>query len=577
MRQERRVADARLAVFVIGLIVAWLVFGQSLIHPLWLAAPLAAFTALVIWYRRLTKQRTRAERAVTFYEKGLARLDDRWQGQGMAGDEYRNHEHLYSEDLDLFGTSSLFELLCTARTRSGEKTLASWLLAPATPQQIRARQSAVTDLRTRLDLREELAILGADLSRGLDLEALAAWGEAPADMASRTVRIGLLVLSIGTFGSLLAWGFSSLSRDVFLLLALIEIGVVFAVRKRISRILAPVEQRSHELGLFAGLLARLEHEQFVDPYLQTLAAKLRVDGRPASRRVADLQRLVEWLNSQRNILFAPFAFILLWREQFSFLFEDWRITTGRSIGKWIAALGEIEALSSLATYSYEHPADPFPEIVEEAPRFEAEGLGHPLIPEGRCVRNDVTLGGDLRMLLVSGSNMSGKSTLLRSAGINAVLAQAGAPVRAQRLTLSPLAVGATLRIEDSIQAGRSRFFAEISRIREIVDLASGPLRVLFLLDEIFHGTNSDDRRRGAEAIVRGLIKRNAIGFVTTHDLALAQIVERLAPHAVNVHFEDQFEEGKMIFDYKMRPGIVQHSNALALMRAVGLEVEGDEV
>jgi DNA mismatch repair ATPase MutS len=204
--------------------------------------------------------------------------------------------------------------------------------------------------------------------------------------------------------------------------------------------------------------------------------------------------------------------------------------------------------------------------------FEAENLGHPLIPEATCVRNDVCLGSARQVLVVSGSNMSGKSTLLRTVGVNAVLALAGAPVRARHLRLTPVAVGATLRFQDSLQAGRSRFFAEITRVRQLVDLSRGEVRLLFLLDEVFHGTNSHDRRVGAEAVVRGLIDRGAIGLVTTHDLALTAIVERLAPHAENVHFEDQFENGSMHFDYKMRPGVVRHSNALALMRAVGLDV-----
>jgi DNA mismatch repair ATPase MutS len=210
--------------------------------------------------------------------------------------------------------------------------------------------------------------------------------------------------------------------------------------------------------------------------------------------------------------------------------------------------------------------------VAEEPCFVGEGLGHPLIPEARCVRNDVRLGETLRVLIVSGSNMSGKSTLLRTVGINAVLALAGAPVRARQLRLSSLAIGATLRIQDSLQAGSSRFYAEITRLRLLTDLARGPLPLLFLLDEILQGTNSHDRRIGAEAIIRSLIDCGALGLVTTHDLALAHIAEALAPRATNVHFADHLEDGKLVFDYRMRPGVVRKSNALELMRSVGLEV-----
>jgi DNA mismatch repair ATPase MutS len=235
-------------------------------------------------------------------------------------------------------------------------------------------------------------------------------------------------------------------------------------------------------------------------------------------------------------------------------------------------VGEFEALSSLAGHAYERPQDPFPELVEET-RFDGEGLGHPLIPEFRNVRTDLRLGDEgPRVLIVSGSNMSGKSTLLRTLGTNTVLALAGATVRARSLRLSPLQVGASIRIQDSLQAGASRFYAEITRLRQIVELTEQELPVLFLLDEILHGTNSHDRLIGAEGVVRGLTGRRAIGLVTTHDLALARIADELEPHAANVHFEDHLENGKMSFDYQLRPGIVQRSNALELMRSVGLEV-----
>jgi DNA mismatch repair ATPase MutS len=226
----------------------------------------------------------------------------------------------------------------------------------------------------------------------------------------------------------------------------------------------------------------------------------------------------------------------------------------------------------MAGYAFENPDDVFPEVVEAGPLFDAEALGHPLLPRDRCVRNDLRLDTALQVLVVSGSNMSGKTTLLRSVGVNTVLALAGAPVRARRLRLSTLAVGASIRVHDSLQDGTSRFYAEITRVRQLMDLAGAGLPLLFLLDEVLHGTNSSDRRVGAEAIVRGLLERGAVGLVTTHDLALAELAESLAPRARNVHFEDQLEGDRIAFDYRLRPGVVRRSNALALMRAVGLHV-----
>jgi DNA mismatch repair ATPase MutS len=253
--------------------------------------------------------------------------------------------------------------------------------------------------------------------------------------------------------------------------------------------------------------------------------------------------------------------------------EAWRRATGPAIGGWLEAVAQFESLGALATYAAENPEDPFPEVVAGGPLYDGEGLGHPLIAKASCVRNDVRLGGELRVLVVSGSNMSGKSTLLRTVGVNAVLALAGAPVRAARLRVSPLTAGATLRVEDSLQEGVSRFMAEVRRVRQLVGLARGPRPLLFLLDELFAGTNSHDRRLGAEAVIRTLVEAGAVGLITTHDLALTHITELLGGRAANVHFEDDFAEGGGVtFDYRMRPGVVQRSNALALMRSVGLEV-----
>jgi DNA mismatch repair ATPase MutS len=286
--------------------------------------------------------------------------------------------------------------------------------------------------------------------------------------------------------------------------------------------------------------------------------------------VRRLRVWVDLLDSRRNQFFSPFAMASMWGVHCALAIEAWRARHGASVGTWLAAVGELEALCSLAAFAWEHPADVYPTLEDGEARFEAEALGHPLIPEDRCVRNDVTLGGAIRVLMVSGSNMSGKSTLLRAVGTNAVLAQAGAPVRAARLRLSPLSLGATLRIRDSLQEGTSRFYAELVRLRDIVRIADGPIPLLFLLDEILHGTNSHDRRLGAAAVVRGLVQRGAIGLVTTHDLALSEVVGDPDVHAVNVHFEDRLEDGQMVFDYRMRPGVVRTSNALALMRTLGL-------
>jgi hypothetical protein len=338
---------------------------------------------------------------------------------------------------------------------------------------------------------------------------------------------------------------------------------------RTREVAAGVERAEPALALLARLLSRIEQETFASPRLVQLRAEL---GETASREIERLRRRVALLDSARNQFFLPFAALMLWKTNVAFAIESWRAESGGKIGGWIAAVGEIEALSSLASFAFEHPSFAVPEVVDGDPCFEAAEAGHPLIPEGRRVPNDVALGGELRLLVISGSNMSGKSTMLRTIGVNAVLALAGAPVCARSLRIAPMAVGASIRLHDSLLVGVSRFYAEIVRIRQIVAMAEGGAPLLFLLDEILHGTNSHDRRVGAEAIVRGLVSRGAIGCVSTHDLALAAIADSLAPRARNVHFEDHLEEGVMRFDYRMREGVVQRSNALALMRTIGIEV-----
>ena len=570
MSRFRTAGILRLAVLILGLALGWFVYDG--VVTWWvLLLPLAGFLFLADIQQRITQSRRRCERAAGLYEQGLDRLDDRWAGTGATGDRFNDKSHPYAEDIDLFGHGSLFELLSRARTRVGEETLASWLLAPAAPEAVRTRQTAVAELRPRLGLREDLALLGEGVRSGKDAHALAEWAAAPPYVFSRAVRVAAPALALLVAVTLGLWigGYGGIP---FLIALVLGRAFAFRMQGMVEQVVGTVDGPGRDLSLLSEVLRRLERERFTSPHLVALRAALDVEGVAPSQQIARLNRLIDLLDARRNMIFAPLAAVLLWPLQFAIAIEGWRQTSGHVVARWLAAVGEFEALSSLAGYSYEHPDDPFPELVEGDAYFEAREVGHPLIPEARNVRTDLCLSDDLRMLVVSGSNMSGKSTLLRTLGTNTVLALAGAPVRARSLRLSPLQVGASIRVQDSLQAGASRFYAEITRLRQIVELTEGQLPVLFLLDEILHGTNSHDRCIGAEGIVRGLIKRGAIGLVTTHDLALARIAEGLAPQAANVHFEDHLEAGKMTFDYLLRPGTVRRSNALELMRSVGLEV-----
>jgi hypothetical protein len=573
-RHERahvRLGNIRLLLFLIAVVIAWEAFRAHALSGWWLAIPLAAFVAVTAYHARVLRARDLALRAATFYRQGLARIEDRWVGTGQTGERFADPHHVYAADLDVFGRGSLFELLSTARTRMGEETLAQWLLAPALVNEIMERHVAVSEIRESLDFREDLAVLGEDAGVGVHPDALARWAEAPNRRNYPWLRGLAIVLAVLAVAGLVLWIYRAIAAPLVTVL-LVEAMIRYWLRKPIEQVMHGAESASHDLELLAGVLARVEAESFQSPRLQALQKELRSSHVPGSVAIARLSSIVDLIDSRGNLFVALIDVPLMYSVQVALATERWRQAHGSAVRAWLRALGEIEALLALAAYSYEHPADPFPEFPRSGTCFEAEAIGHPLLPVAVCVRNDVGLCNEVRGLLVSGSNMSGKSTLLRAVGINAVLAMAGAPVRAGRLRLTPLRVGASIRINDSLQEGSSGFYAEITRLRKLFDLAGVDPPLLFLLDELLQGTNSKDRRIGAEGLVRALFSRGAIGLVSTHDLALTEIDAPPNGHLQNVHFQDAFAGGKMIFDYKLQPGVVTKSNGLELMRSIGLDV-----
>jgi hypothetical protein len=567
------IGNCRFAIFAFAAALSLLAFWRGAISGWWLLAPLAIFIGLIVYHEKVADRQRLSKRAIRFYESGLARLSDKWMGLGNPGDRFQSGEHVYSSDLNVFGKGSLFELIAVARTGAGETALANWLLRPAPREEALERQQAIGELRNKLDLREDLALLGEDIRAGVHAETLEAWGRAPVIAFHGALRILSLVLCLSGVAAFAAFMSHVIPLWPFLAILPLDFLFIIVLRSRVRRVVEAAETPGHDLRILSLMLERLERESFESPLLRRLRATLDIQGLPASRRIARLVRWIDLLDSADHIFVRFIRPVVLWDEQVAMGIEAWRRETGSHVGPWLAAIGDLEALSSFASFAFEHPQYAFPELLDSAePLFEAEGLQHPLLSPLKCVANDVRLGGELRLLIVSGSNMSGKSTLLRSIGLNAVLAWAGAPVAAARLRTSPLRTGASIRAVDSLQDGKSRFYAEITRLRQIVDLASGGGQVLFLLDEVLSGTNSHDRRIGASAVVRGLVERGAIGLITTHDLALADLETDLGGRAVNVHFEDHVEDGRIEFDYRLRPGVVSRSNALELMRAVGLQV-----
>jgi hypothetical protein len=559
-----------LAAFCLG----WILFRLRHFSKidLLLLIPIAAFVVLAVVHDQLIRAVAGCSRCIRFYEQGLARLDGSWHGKGVAGERFLEPSHPYARDLDLFGRASLFELLCIARTRAGEETLARWMLAPAAPEKVRERQAAAVELSERLSFRERLATLGEDLTLGVRPKELVTWGEAAPLFPSGIIRVVLPVLAAAWIFSLIAWQVWGASELVVMAATVINLGLSYRFRARLGEAAHAAEEAGRDLNLLSQVLTAFERENFASSKLLELQKQLKQGNVLPSKAVAQLNWRVEYLESAHNLFVRIFDPVVFYRLQFVLAAESWRRRFGPSLRGWLDTVGELEALAALGGYAYEHPADVFPEFVETAPCFEAQGLAHPLLPRDRAVANDLRLGSDLQLIMVSGPNMAGKSTFLRGIGVNAVLAQCGAPVRAASLKLSPLQVTASICVLDSLEGGISRFYAEIRRLKQIMDLTNGAVPVLFLLDELLSGTNSHDRLIGTRSFVTKLVERGAVGLVSTHDLALTAIPQEVGARATNGHFKDHIKDGQLFFDYKLYPGIVQTSNALVLMRSIGLEV-----
>jgi hypothetical protein len=570
--------NAKLAMIVAEVAGVWVLLAKNLFPPYWLLAPAATYLILAIAHEYVLRSKKTAEAASNFFHRGIARMDDRWSAVGSTGENFRSQDYLYAEDLDIFGKGSLFQLLSQARLPMGEKRLAEWLCVPSEREIILERQSLVADLRENLDLREYLAVTGEALRARLDPESLIGWGEGPAQLPLGPWRGVTIFLSLAFLAAIVFWYRAGIYTPLLSVLAL-EIILRRWLHPRAETVMHGISCNAEGLLLFAQILERLERENLSSTKLNSIISQLRGETRdhaPASKLVKKLARIVYWIDGEHSLLGHLAELPFLYSLQVGYAAEAWRRKWGRDLRIWTSVTGEMEALLSLAGYSYEHPADPFPTFIElqnHGAEFRGEELGHPLIAAAKCVRNSVSLDQSTRVMLVSGSNMSGKSTYLRTVGINTVLAMAGAPIRGKSLRLTPLALGTRIRGGDSLQEGRSNFYTEILHIRRVFALLKeSKYPLLFLFDELLEGTNSKDRRIGAQSLLDVLLKNGAIGIITTHDLALTEIGTAIGAPLRNMHFEDQVQDGKMVFDYNLREGMVTKSNALELMRIVGLEM-----
>ncbi len=567
-----------MAIIALGVVggIVWGPLGS--LGSIALLTLLALFVALVLAHGKVLESRDRAAAALRFHERGLARLDHAWSRIPLTSERFRVPEHPFASDLDVFGRGSLMQLIDGTETRFGEERLARLLALQdpgVWPDDVASRQAAVRDLAKRPSFREALATAGGVQAEDRpDPTPLLDWAEAQEAVPPVIRVLGFVVplalLVVAGLGPALLGTPPRLALGA----VLVTLGTGAWVGGRLAGILSAASSREQAIARWRGMIEVIERESFDAPALVRLRESLLGSGRKASDEIAALERIVGFVDARRNEVFRlVLGPLVMWDVHCAVVLLGWRARAGRHVRGWLDALGEMEALASLGGFAFEHPTFAWPELAPTA-RLEARDLGHPLVADGHRVGNDVSLPEGGRALVVTGSNMSGKSTLLRALGVNVVLATAGAPVCATKASFGPARVATSMRIEDSLEEGVSHFYAELRRLKRVIDLSRFPSQapVLFLLDEILHGTNSRERVLGACAVVRELVARGALGAVSTHDLGITALGEELGGKVQNVHFEEQVQGEAMTFDYVLRPGIVQSSNALRLMRAVGIDV-----
>lgn len=538
----------------------------------------AAFVALVVAHAVLVTRAASLELRVTLLERGKLRIAGELAGLPDKGERFLVPSHAYAADLDVFGTSSLFQLVSATETGAGQTVLARWLSYPADAQEIAARQEAARELLAAPRFREDLMAAAAESgTKGRDAVPFLAWAEAGNVGPSATLLlVGRMIVPVTlVLIAVASWVGGDVARGAkiaAIVTVVAQLGVLAALRGSMEPVLSIAASREEPFGRYVALFRLIESTPWKAPRLAALREVLVKDG--ASAAIARLERILGFAEVRHAGIVAVFANIfLLWDVWVTASLLRWRARDGAKMRGFIEAMAELEALASLATFAGEHPDFTFPEVDAGELRFVAEGLGHPLIPAPRRVTNDVALGRAGTALMITGSNMSGKSTLLRAMGVNAALALAGAPVCAAKLSLAVCSVRTSMRIKDSLEEGVSHFYAELSRLKAVVDATTAGQRALFLLDEVLHGTNSRERNIGARAVIRKLIDVGAIGAVSSHDLGLADLAGESGGRVTNVHFQELVGDGKMVFDYKLKPGVVTSSNALRLMKLVGIDVD----
>ncbi|MEE2901566.1 MAG: hypothetical protein VYC39_04520 [Myxococcota bacterium] len=575
------IGNIRLVFALIALVMVLLPLLIRSSWPWWCLLPLSVvFLVIGKLHDSALESLHSAQAALRYVQDELKRLDEEWREFDADGEDHKPldlTQAQFAADIDLYGSHSLYQLLNRTRTHHGGRALSAWIDEPASSSEIVSRQSSVACLRDNVDFREALSVAASgEGGTILESEFLVEWANNPDFLPNSNVLRLLgylfpvtLFICLGVYVAMGIWGPLFIAASAQLLFLMF-------MRKPLAKRSLLISGPDRILHRFKNLIETFERYQFEDSRLSELQEKLRGDKESAAEQVRRLSQIAQKLEARHNVFFSLIvAPALLWELHWVLRSEQWQRETGPHIKEWFQVIGELEALSSLAAFAYERPEYCFPEFVSEPGVFELTSMTHPLLKRDEAVDNSVALGGAGSVLLLSGSNMSGKSTFLRSLAINQVLARMGAPVAAKNMRTSEYFLATSIRVSDSLARGASHFYAELERIKYALDQgAEHKGALLYLLDEMLHGTNSKERYIGAVSVIRWLSKVGAVGVVTTHDLALADVEDLLSPGLVtNMHFGDDVEGDEIQFDYTLKDGPVVTTNAIRLMKAVGIQVE----
>lgn len=575
LKRKQLMGWVRFGILITTVLVIWLVSPYGLF-----VSTAIFFTGLAIFLFAVRKDLTNKEsishheRLITINEQELLYLQHQYTHQ-KDGSEFYKDEHSYAGDLDIFGRASLYQFINRTYSQQGNQLLADWLLTPATPQVIQERQKAVQELMQQTNWRQELQAHGSSSTITVDTEKkMEEWlKEENQFINKKTWHVIRYIFPAIATSILLCFLFDVITYQRFLQSLLAFTIIAFAITRLIVPLYRKLNKITAQMEVLSNSIACIEQAAFTDPLLGELKSQFHSGSNKASQQILQLKNIFNRFDYRLNpVVFIPLNVFMLWDLQQVLQLEKWKQKNNQQINHWFHCLAQLEALNSIAILAFNHPHWSFPILKTDEPAFVAEQLGHPLIDKHKNVLNDFSTVGKEQINLITGSNMAGKSTFLRSVGVNMVLACMGAPVCAKQLIASPLKVMSSMRIKDNLEESTSTFYAELKKLKQIIDAVNNNEAVFILLDEILRGTNSNDRHTGSKALIKQVLQHKATGILATHDLELAKLADEYLSTVHNYHFDVQVNADELYFDYKIKRGVCQSMNASILMKKIGIEL-----